>query len=403
MPSNEGFFQDPKKAAAVLKHGILRRYLAKFAGATATTAPGRRVAFIDGFAGEGEYRHPVTGVTEVGSPRIALTIAQDLRSRGIKLECTFVEKRPDAFAQLKTLVDSCGDRSALALQGDISDHYEDAIRRSANIPTLVFLDPFGRSLDHDRTVAALASRGDAVPTELLLNFSLQAVRRMGARLYEDDGAQGRAATLANLDSWLGGDWWRAEFLKEELLALPREERAHPAALAVWGQYAARVRDALGYNSYDVEIRRKPTDKPLFMLALFFPRINALYSYNDHVSLAAQDWRKFLAETEFAEAEALDKTNPLLGESRLAEARRRFADDEEATKRQAIDDVKDSVTRHLGVLGHLHVSKNLDKVLGAAVGIARETHIRAAWKELAAEGVTSDCPKGTLEKQTIWRA
>ena len=403
MPSNDSFFQDPKKAAAVLKHGILRRYLAKFAGATATTAPGRRVAFIDGFAGEGEYRHPLTGVTEAGSPRIALTIAQDLRARDINLECTFIEKRPEAFEQLEALVQSSGDRFALALRGDIGDHYEDAVGRAAHAPTLVFLDPFGRSLDHDRTVAALAARGDTVPTELLLNFSLQAVRRMGARLYESEEAQGRAATLANLDSWLGGEWWQEEFLNEKLLELPREQRAHPAALAVWERYASRVRDALGYHSYDVEIRRKPTDKPLFMLALFFPRINALYSYNDHVSLAAQDWRRFLAEMEFAEAEALDETDPLIGESRLAEAKRRFADDEEATKRQAIDDVKDSVTLHLSKLGHLHVSKNLDKVLGAAVGIARETHIRAAWKELAAEGVTDGCPKGSLEKQTIWRA
>ncbi len=55
MNNNTNFFAEEKDPAAILKHGVLKRYLSKFAGATSSTSPGRRVGFLDGYAGEGEY------------------------------------------------------------------------------------------------------------------------------------------------------------------------------------------------------------------------------------------------------------------------------------------------------------------------------------------------------------
>jgi three-Cys-motif partner protein len=104
MVSNAKFFSEDKKAAAVLKHGVLRRYLAIFGGALSTTSPGRRVGFLDGYAGEGEYYNPTTGRTAEGSPRIALNIARDLATSGATLDCVFVEKDKKAHESLCSVV-----------------------------------------------------------------------------------------------------------------------------------------------------------------------------------------------------------------------------------------------------------------------------------------------------------
>lgn len=107
------------------------------------------------------------------------------------------------------------------------------------MPLLVFIDPFGSGPDVDSTVETILKRQGATATELLVNFSLQAVRRMGARLWEPEGAQGRAKTLDRMDEWLGGDWWRQCFLSEEVNALPKSDRAHEAAVRVASDYRRR--------------------------------------------------------------------------------------------------------------------------------------------------------------------
>jgi hypothetical protein len=44
-----------RQGAAVLKHGILRRYLLVFVMKAGRWAPERRVVYLDGYAGPGMY------------------------------------------------------------------------------------------------------------------------------------------------------------------------------------------------------------------------------------------------------------------------------------------------------------------------------------------------------------
>ncbi|WP_181435357.1 three-Cys-motif partner protein TcmP [Curtobacterium sp. MCBD17_013] len=401
MVSNATFFSEDKKAAAVLKHGVLRRHLAIFAGALSTTAPDRRVGFLDGYAGEGEYFNPTTGRTAEGSPRIALNIAQDLLARGSILDCVFVEKDKSAFAALESVVSSYSSANAVAYQGDIGVHLGPALARFANVPALVFLDPFGSALDHETTVNAILKRDGNQPTELLLNFSLQALRRMGARIWEEDGASGRRATLDRVDAWLGGQWWRQHFLAPEVGALPKPERANAAAEQVARAHRQMIAKATGCISYAVPIRRNANDKALFILTLFCPRRLALAKFNECVSLALKDWRAFLHDLDLAEAERQDAEDPQLY-PRVAELQAVFAASEEGIDRAAIDAIKASIVSSLAIRSSFSMRNDFALVMGDALGVGRTTHVRAAWKELAKEGQIVDCPKGDLEKQLIRR-
>lgn len=143
MNNNTNFFTDGKGPAAILKHGVLKRYLGKFAGATSSNSPGNRVGFLGGYAGEGEYVNPQTGMTSEGSPRIALQIASVLRERGREMHTVFVGQDKRAFASLESVVSSAGDPHAVALKGDVASHLSSAMARFDNMPALVFLDPFG--------------------------------------------------------------------------------------------------------------------------------------------------------------------------------------------------------------------------------------------------------------------
>lgn len=402
MTANAKFFAEDKKAAAVLKHGVLRRYLAKFAGATSSTSQGRRVGYLDGYAGEGAYMNPRTGVTSEGSPSIALRIARDQAAVGVELHCTLIERDRKAFASLSQLVDAAGDEHAVTLCGDIRQHLDVAVTGFVGMPLLVFIDPFGSGPDVDSTVETILKRQGATATELLVNFSLQAVRRMGARLWEPEGAQGRAKTLDRMDEWLGGDWWRQCFLSEEVNALPKSDRAHEAAVRVASDYRRRIARAAGCGAYTVPIHRKPGDKEPFWLILFFPRRVALWPFNEAVSLALRDWRAFLADVELAEAERVDREMSGIV-SQVAMLQAVFDADEAQIQRDAIDDIKRSVLKALATRSSISTRTDFALVFGDALGVGRETHLRSAWKELAATGQVVAPPTGSLSNVAIRRA
>jgi three-Cys-motif partner protein len=83
--SSEAVFRK-EKAAAVLKHGILSRYIVPFAAKTGSTSKDSRVVVPDGYAGEARYedRSP-------GSPIYMIESARKVPGAR-KVELIFVEK-----------------------------------------------------------------------------------------------------------------------------------------------------------------------------------------------------------------------------------------------------------------------------------------------------------------------
>src|SRR4026207_2416119 len=98
MPSSSDFFGQ-RNGQAVLKHGLLARYAHYFAGRAGAATQGR-VAFIDGYAGEGRY--------EDGSPGSPLLLASqatraEMFGRDVKL--AFVEQDDTRRLQLQRSLD----------------------------------------------------------------------------------------------------------------------------------------------------------------------------------------------------------------------------------------------------------------------------------------------------------
>jgi three-Cys-motif partner protein len=366
----------------MLKHEILRGYLAKFATATGTRSPGHRVGYIDGYAGPGSYTNEVTGVVTEGSPAIAI---QEMRhqlalAEPRHLECFFVEKKPEYFESLKSLVDHARAEGlpAEALKGKVEDHLHKALGQFDGLPVLVFLDPFGASLPLESSIPLILQRPGTQPTELLLNFSVETLRRSGARIHEPVGAQGREANLTTMDKWLGGDWWRAFFI--DPATVETTESAYEPAEKITDEYARRVAARTGCGVFPVDVRREAGHKPIFRLMLFHPRSLAAYKYNDAVSLAQEKWRDAMWAQDIFAADRFDPLEASLMRE-VAKA------DKEQFKLDTVSTIREQIRATLDHQPYVSVRNEFTKVFGEAAGLGREMHLRAAWDELTAEGVT----------------
>ena len=85
MTASSDFFGQ-RNPQAVLKHGVLTRYAHYFAG-RAGSATGGRVAFVDGYAGEGRYEDG-----NPGSPLLLASQANRVESLGRDVKLAFVEQ-----------------------------------------------------------------------------------------------------------------------------------------------------------------------------------------------------------------------------------------------------------------------------------------------------------------------
>lgn len=402
MVSNDKFFSaSEKQSAAVLKHEILRGYLGTFAAKTGSTSLGHRVAYIDGYAGPGTYTNPRTGGVIDGSPKIALRVAEGMPQQGKTLECVFIEKNDDYFDDLSALVAS-SKTPARALHGDVSKLLSQAMEPFKAIPKLIFLDPFGTSLSNEMAVDTVMKKNDQAPTELLLNFSLEALRRMGGRIIEEPEKPGRAKTLARVDDWVGGQWWREYFLDPESRLDP--DHIDHAAQLVADEYSRRLKEATGCSVFRLPIRRRAHHKALFSLMLFFPRNLAAFAFNESVSLALEKWRGLMNEIDINEAAAAeDRGDFALGDPSVAEMQEVFKLQEKQFELDTISDIEHALRTALVENDSLSTEKDLSLIMGAALGSGRTKHLRAAWKKLHADGIVSNPPPAKLDRQVIRRA
>jgi three-Cys-motif partner protein len=187
------------------KHSILRRYLDAWFPILASWA--KRVVFIDGFAGPGEYERG-----ELGSPMIAVRAAtehkRDLSSA--ELVYLFIEADPERFAHLERLLR----RTTLpkyvkwrAVRGEFAKVMETVLETiegdgSTLAPALIMVDPFGFSGMPMSTLRRLARHPR---TEFLVSFMYEPIVR-----WLDQPPQGQ-----NFDDLFGSaDWRNARNLSE---------------------------------------------------------------------------------------------------------------------------------------------------------------------------------------------
>jgi three-Cys-motif partner protein len=157
------------------KHEVLRHYLAAWFPILGSFSG--RVAFIDGFAGPGEYAGG-----EKGSPLIALEAFRQHAAR-LKGEAAFllIEKNPDRAEHLRTLVESC-DRPTNCVVEIATSEFDkkmtailDSMPPGSRLaPAFVMLDPFGISGAPMELIGRLLKSGKA---EIYISFMYEFIDR----------------------------------------------------------------------------------------------------------------------------------------------------------------------------------------------------------------------------------
>jgi three-Cys-motif partner protein len=271
-----GYWQG-KALPSVFKHELLKRYLPPFGGMTGTQSQDRRVVYLDGYAGEGRYESG-----EPASAEIALRVASHHRKLGLNLSCFFVEQQPKSYARLEEVVAIYRNSGvqAQAHHGGVDDVLDDVVRQAARVPLFLFLDPCGLCLPMARLVDVLARRRPEKrpATELLMNFSMMAVRRLGGHV---SSPKGNERSLERFDQVCGGAWWREYFTEN------RSEQ--DAAEAVAAEYARRLALQTGMLVQSVPVSHAPHKKPVYHLVFATRSPYGLWVFGDAAARARDAW------------------------------------------------------------------------------------------------------------------
>jgi three-Cys-motif partner protein len=160
-----GFF-DQQSEWGKYKHQILRKYLRGWVYKLGKAYP--ELAFIDGCAGEGAY-----GDGSPGSPLIAVkwNDEQVTSGRGGRLVVHAVEADQESAARLRGVLRPWLDRvppQAIVYVESLEVRLPLLLERTREVPTLVFIDPYGLGpLSKDKLEPLLRDRNRA-PTEILV-------------------------------------------------------------------------------------------------------------------------------------------------------------------------------------------------------------------------------------------
>ncbi|MFJ2915064.1 three-Cys-motif partner protein TcmP [Streptomyces sp. NPDC087228] len=288
-----GEYWADKALPSVFKHDLLRRYLPQFGGMTGTQSHDKRVVYLDGYAGEGRYENG-----QPASGEIALRVASHLRAKaGLTLECFFSEAQAKSYDRLNEVVQqyrASGVR-AHAHRGEVDSVLDQVVERAVREPLFLFLDPCGLVLPQDRLVEVLArKRPQKRPaTELLMNFSMMAVWRLGGHVRSPKGNE---RSLQRFDDVCGGTWWR-EYFADAVASRGRNGAAEDAIEAVAAEYARRLEQRTGMVVQSVPVSHSPRQRAVYRLVFATRSPYGLWVFGDAVARARAEWWKELEERE----------------------------------------------------------------------------------------------------------
>jgi three-Cys-motif partner protein len=370
-----------KNAAAVLKHAVLEQYLVPFASKIGKYASDKRVVYVDGYAGPGRYADGTEG-----SPALVLSKAASVADYRT-LECLFVERRRASFRCLGDLVSQApgqGVRCA-AYRGSVSKRLGDLLDLAGPSPLFIFLDPFGLGLSFTELTSKVlgGARGPGgAKTEVLLNFSANATRRIGGFLDPACTARNRDATLDAMNRVCGGDWW------QDVYGMHETTEARVAAIAT--EYAARIAQATGAYSWVCAVRNRSTLQPVYHLVFFTRHSDGVWLFGDALARAQKKWRRVLDPPPgHVEGTLFDLQDP-------------FEDEETRRAEQWKGELQSNIVRLLARNGDFTIRDRYVEVFGGTLGLATDTVVRKAVKELHRDGLTGCTGVGDVSKLRLTR-
>lgn len=377
-----GYWAD-KALPSVFKHDLLKRYLPQFGGMTGTHSHDKRVVYLDGYAGEGRYENG-----EPASAEIALKVASDLRSKpGLMLECFFSEPQAKSFDRLHEVVQQYRVRGvrAHAHRGEVDGVLDQVVERAAREPLLLFLDPCGLVLPQGRLVDVLAHKRpqDWPPTELLMNFSMMAVWRLGGHVRSPHGNE---KSLQRFDDVCGGTWWR-EYFADAVASRDKDDAGADAIEAVADEYARRLERRTGMLVQSAPVSHSPHKRAVYRLVLATRSQHGLWVFGDTVARARATWWATLEERE--EDDALFT---------MASVKR---PDPKEVESKAVPEIAENLARLLVRAGRpVKLVNHTLEVFGSFYGQVTEPVVRRAVHLLHAQGKTPSKGVGVKKVRDI---
>jgi three-Cys-motif partner protein len=365
VSSKSDFFEE-RQGAAVLKHGILRRYLPPFTGKLGSTSRDGRVAYLDGYAGSGTYESGAKG-----SPLLAAEISERMEKLR-QLECHLVEKDVRRCEELGLAV--AGAERCFIYNARIEECVDEVAARTAGVPLFAFLDPFGLPPPMDFIRDKILHRHG--PTELLVNITLPGIWRNAGHLKDPTTdylpyLKGRPKLLAKMDLAMDGGWWR------DVWSSGAEDRAHEIFLG----YVDRL--SPGWAYFWTAVPKRWEGPPVYYLLFLTRHRDGLWEFNNALSSALEEFLEWNVLRSGGEQQALfgeiDRDTALI-ETLRSNLERVAAEGNGFTPQSRMRDVFDGV-----------------------IGQAREKHLRRALKDLQAEGKLLNDSKGDLQRKLIMPA
>ncbi len=349
-------FWEQQRLPSVFKHDLLRRYLPRFAGKTGSRAPG--VVYLDGYAGRGRYQDESPASAE----RI-LQIAEQQAAQGISYRLFFYERDPESCAALDGVVGEYVRRGvqAEAVRCKAISGLDQVVSAAESKPLFLFLDPCGLGIPFLVLTRTLSGPRAAQwpPTEVLLNFSLEAVRRIAGHV---TSATPNEKTMVRLDEALGGRWWRD---------LVRQGVSDHAVDEIVRGFMGRLGRATGMQILAIPVRRDPAHKPVYFLVFGTRNPLGIWHFGDDTARAMETW---WSTFDAKEAAKLDQQS-LFPASLLM---RQDLSEVEAKARPVI---AENIAVLAAVHGSIRVGDFPVEVFGDYLGRVRETVVRAAIKDL----------------------
>lgn len=372
-----------------------------YASKVGSWSPGGRVAYLDGFAGKGQYDDSAPG-----SPLLLLRQAGAMSYR--RLECHFVERDLDNFTSLHRLL-KAQDAQGLqwhAYQGSVDDHLDDVLVAVRGVPLFAFLDPFGLGVSwrvlRDGLLHRPADAYGRPQTEVLLNLSLSDLRRNAGHLVSSKNYL-KEPHLLRVDEALGGDWWRELYLR---VWHQSGEDQDAAVDAVVQAFQVRIEE-LGWHSLLAPVRNSPNSKPVYLLLFMTRNLQGIWYFADRLASANRSWRLAYERSELRVAldageggDTLFDDIPGFTEQTDLDLVRRFDEAEKLRRRGWQDVIAQNLARLLRNVPMLALRDNVESVYGTTLGLADETDVRKAVKAVHAAGYTGNDGKGDVRSLVL---
>ncbi|CAG1010258.1 hypothetical protein PHYC_03821 [Phycisphaerales bacterium] len=189
---------DEYRLQTQLKHSILQSYLGAYLAVLGTKH--KTIVYIDAFAGRGFYNDS-KGTRHDGSPIRALAIVASDKKFHDRVQCIFIERRPDHFGDLEARVNEFLKGTSLpkspilqnAAFGEVMDGLSGFFNNPSTrlAPTFLFIDPCGVEGVRLRDIVEILARDGC---EVFVFFNYDGVNRI-VGLAE---AKGESDTLRDL-------------------------------------------------------------------------------------------------------------------------------------------------------------------------------------------------------------